>query len=60
MTWVRVSSNSVPRRAAWLQPVLGTLLNMLLGVLAGGAAVLVMTLGQKLKGRFFSRAAGTS
>jgi len=42
------------------QPVLGTLLNMALGVLAGGAAVLVMTLGQKLKDRFFSRAGGTS
>lgn len=33
------------------QPVLGMLLNMGLGVLAGGVAVLVMTLGQKLKGR---------
>ena len=43
-----------------VQPVLGTLLNMAVGVLAGGAAVLVMTLGQKLKGRFFSRAGGTS
>ena len=42
------------------QPVLGTLLNMTLGVLAGGAAMLVMTLGQKLKDRFFSRAGGTS
>lgn len=39
-----------------LQPGLGLLLNMLLGVLAGGAALLVVTLGQRLKNRFFSRA----
>ncbi|MDD2845798.1 MAG: DUF808 domain-containing protein [Rhodoferax sp.] len=39
-----------------LQPGLGLLLNMLLGVLAGGAALLVVTLGQRLKNKFFSRA----
>jgi hypothetical protein len=43
-----------------LQPVLGMLLNMSLGLLAGGAAVLVMTLGQRLRVRFFNRAGGTS
>jgi uncharacterized protein len=42
------------------QPVLGMLLNMVLGLLAGGAALLVVTAGQRLRGRFFSRADGTS
>jgi uncharacterized protein len=42
------------------QPVLGMLLNMALGLLAGGAALLVVTAGQRLRGRFFSRADGTS
>ncbi|MDP2679508.1 MAG: DUF808 domain-containing protein [Rhodoferax sp.] len=32
-----------------LQPVLGALLNMALGLLAGGAALLVVTLGQRLR-----------
>ncbi|MDD2918312.1 DUF808 domain-containing protein [Rhodoferax sp.] len=32
-----------------LQPVLGVLLNMALGLLAGGLALLVVTLGQRLK-----------
>ena len=32
-----------------LQPGLGVLLNMLLGVLAGGAAMLVVSLGQRLR-----------
>jgi len=35
-----------------LQPSLGLLLNVLLGVLAGGAALLVVTLGQRLRNRF--------
>ncbi len=38
---------------AMVQPVMGLLLNLLLGVLAGGVAVLVVTLGQRLKSRFF-------
>ncbi len=37
-----------------LQPVLGALLNMALGLLAGGVALLVVTLGQRLKSRLFS------
>ena len=49
MTWGRASSNSVPWRAACCNPALGLLLNMLLGVLAGGAAVLVVSLGQRLR-----------
>jgi len=36
-----------------LQPGLGLLLNVVLGVLAGGAALLVVTLGQRLKARLF-------
>jgi uncharacterized protein len=39
-----------------LQPVVAVLLNMVLGLLAGGAALMVVTLGQRLKSRFFSRA----
>jgi len=45
---------------AFAQPVMGLLLNMLLGVLAGGVALVVVTLAQRLRGRFFSRAGGTS
>jgi hypothetical protein len=37
-----------------LQPVLGALLNMALGLLAGGVALSVVTLGQRLKSRLFS------
>ncbi len=36
-----------------LQPVLGSLLNMALGLLAGGVALLVVTLGQRLKRKLF-------
>ncbi len=42
------------------QPVLGTLLNMVLGLLAGGVALLAVKLGQWLRNRFFSRAGETS
>ncbi|MFZ2394049.1 DUF808 domain-containing protein [Rhodoferax sp.] len=35
-----------------LQPVLGLLLNMLLGLLAGGVALVVVSLGQWLRARF--------
>jgi hypothetical protein len=36
-----------------LQPVLGSLLNMALGLLAGGVALLVVTLLQRLKAKLF-------